>query len=271
MTTLFSAAAQTCLTLELGSGTDLLFSAVILVIPAVAIPVIARTARRHPSRLLQSQGRRRGGVQVTRAGWVVTTLSLIAMLVVLLAPTTGDLDCTGPAGYTTVFALIGVFVGALLIGGGWAFAIRATWVILATLAVLDLLILYINVLISFDGVESAGGLLLLAFALHGLCTSVAARWSFTAKDLGPVERAKAGEAGRTLGAVWVFLAAYSVFNLVRAGDGVFETAAGSAVLGALTLGALAVTMGSGYTKYAEAMNSRRRADVADEPPPEPAD
>jgi len=98
--------------------------------------------------------------------------------------------------------------------------------------------------------------LLLAFAIHGVCTTVAARWSFVTKDLGPIERAKAGEAGRTLSAVRAFLASYTALTLIRADEGIFATAAGSAVTGALSLGALAVTMGSGFTKYAEAVHAK---------------
>jgi hypothetical protein len=153
-----------------------------------------------------------------------------------------------------------------MVGFGWAYAIRASWVVLATLATLDVWILYVNVLIGLDEPSAITGLLLLAFVIHAVCVSVAARWSFTAMDLGPVERAKAGEAGRTLGAVWVFLAAYTGLTLFREESGVFDTAAGSAVIGALTLGALAVTMGSGFTKYAEAINSR----PAITPPANPA-
>ena len=140
-------------------------------------------------------------------------------------------------------------LGALLVGGGWAYAIRAGWVVLATIATLDVWIFFINLLIDLADPAAVQGLLLLAFAIHAVCILVAARWSFNAMDLGPIERAKAGEAGRTLAAVWVFLASYAGLAMIREVNGVFDTAAGSAVTGALTLGALAVTMGSGFTKY----------------------
>jgi hypothetical protein len=89
---------------------------------------------------------------------------------------------------------------------------------------------------------------------------------FTTKDLGPIERAKAGEAGRSLSAVWVFLASYAGLALLREENGVFSTPAGSAVTGALTVGALAVTMGSGFTKYIEAINAKPPAPAATTPP-----
>jgi len=64
--------------------------------------------------------------------------------------------------------------------------------------------------------------------------------------------------------VWVFLASYSALSILRTENTIFDSAAGSAVAGALTLGALAVTMGSGYTKYAEAIYAKPAA-----PPPPP--
>lgn len=249
------AAPQACLAFDFGTGIDILFSIVVFAIPVAAVPLIARTARRHPSAALVREGRRRGGVQVFRVGLVLSGLSVAAMVTAFFIPASAANTCEPVAGYLTLAGVIVLFVGALMVGSGWAFAIRAGWVVLATIAVLDLLILYINVLVWIYG-ENSGGLLLLAFAIHGICTLVAARWSFNAKDLGPIERAKAGEAGRTLGAVWVFLASYTALNVIRVENGIFDTAAGSAVTGALTLGALAVTMGSGFTKYSEAIHAK---------------
>ena len=250
------AAPQACLAFDFGTGIDILFSVVVFAIPVAALPLIARTARRHPSASLVREGRRRGGLQVFRFGLVLTGLSVAAMVIAFFIPSSSANGCEPVAGYLTLAGILVLFVGALMVGSGWAYAIRAGWVVLATIAVLDLLILYIQVLTWIYSVESTGGLLMLAFTIHGICTLVAARWSFNARDLGPVERAKAGEAGRTLGAVWVFLAAYTALNFIRVENGIFDTAAGSAVTGALTLGALAVTMGSGFTKYSEAINAK---------------
>ncbi len=186
---------------------------------------------------------------------------------------TGNLDpssCDASSGILAVVGVVLTLVGGLLIGGGWALATRSTWVVLATIAVLDAWIFYFNLIVGADDPEAVRGLLLLAFAIHGICTTVAARWSFVAKDLGPIERAKAGEAGRTLSAVWAFLAAYTALTLVRSDSGVFDTAAGSAVTGALSLGALAVTMGSGFTKYAEAINAKPAGTVTPVPEAAPA-
>jgi len=139
-------------------------------------------------------------------------------------------------------------------------------VVFATLATVDIWIFYISLLIELDDPEAVHGLLLLAFAIHATCIGLAARWSFAARDLGPIDRAKAGEAGRTLSAVWVFLSSYTALALFRDEDSILSTAAGSAVVGALTLGALAATMGSGFTKYAEAIHAKPAAPRSIEQP-----
>ncbi len=166
--------------------------------------------------------------------------------------------CDAPASLLAIVSIVLTVLGALLAGGGWAYSVRASWVVLGTLAAVDVWIVYLTVMIGLGERESFKGLVVLAFSIHCCCTGVAARWSFNARDLDPIGRAKAGEAGRTLGAVWVFLAAYSLLAWLRDDNDVFNSAAGSAVLGALTVGALAVTMGSGFTKYSEAIHGPHR-------------
>jgi hypothetical protein len=260
-------AATGCFVIQFGSVLDFVFGVGLLVIPAVSIPVIARIARRSPSRLLRQEGRRRTGVRIYRIGLPVAALGVAGIVASIAAGNLDPSSCDASSGIVAVVGVVLTLVGGLLIGGGWALATRSTWVVLATIAVLDAWIFYFNLIVGADDPEAVRGLLLLAFAIHGICTTVAARWSFVAKDLGPIERAKAGEAGRTLSAVWAFLAAYTALTLVRSDSGVFDTAAGSAVTGALSLGALAVTMGSGFTKYAEAINAKPAGTVAPVPGP----
>ena len=245
----------TCVTLRFSTVADLISAATLVAIPAVAIVVVARIARLHPSRALLSRGRRPAGVRVNRAGLAVAGLGLAGLIAAMIVGLRRPEECDQASGLTAVVAIGLILLGALLIGGGWAYAVRAPWVVPATLAALDVWIFAINVVVSLDSQEPVQGLLLLAFVIHAICISVAARWSLTARDLGPVERAMAGEAGRTLAAVWVFLASYSGLALFRGESGIFSTAAGSAVTGALSLGALAVTMGSGFTKYSEAIHA----------------
>jgi hypothetical protein len=251
-----------CITLvfDLASLLDLVLFIGAIGVPAVAIPYIARVARRNPSAELRMAGRRPAGVIIFRWGLGVTFLGIVGFTGWLIAGMSSPALCANELTGVTlpVITLVLIFVGALIIGGGWALAIRAVWVVLATLALLDWWIFLIN-LIGLDAGEEGNGLLLLAFAIHALCSCVAARWMFNARDLGPVERSKAGEAGRSLSAVWVFLASYAALAMVRSESGIFQSAAGSAVTGALTVGALAVTMGSGFTKYAEAINAKKPA------------
>jgi hypothetical protein len=186
----------------------------------------------------------------------ITVLGLLGLVTALIVGSFDPSQCERAGGVVIVVGGLMALVGALLVGGGWAFASRAGWVVLATIAVLDGWIFYILVLV--DSTERVQGVLLLAFAIHTACISVASRWSFTARDLGPIEQAKAGEAGRALAAVWVFLAAYSGLTLFRDENGISDVVASSAVTGALSLGALAVTMGSGFTKYSEAIHATPR-------------
>jgi len=194
---------------------------------------------------------------------------VLGVLTVVAAIVIGSLSpelCDRASGAVAVSGVVVAVIGALLAGGGSSYARRAGWMVLATVAALDIWIFYTNLLAIFTEEEGVEGLLLLAFAIHAACMAVAARWSFTAKDLGPIEHAKAGEAGRALAAVWVFLASYSLLSILRSDNAIFDSAAGSAVAGALTLGALAVTMGSGSTKYAEAIYAKPSA-----PPPPTVD
>jgi len=267
-----------CIYVVLDFGTVLNFVLILvaILIPAVAVPVVARVARRNPSAPLLSAGRRPAGDRLLRWGLVASSvgvLGFISCLVLSAWPAAcGDGTVIGAALLVSVLL---TFVGFLMIGGGWAYSIRAGWVTLATLVILDSWIFLVNLAVGVAFPETINLLLLLAFAIHGLCSGVAARWMFNAQDLGPVERAKAG---RSLSAVWVFLASYAALALFRDENGVFSSPAGSAVTGALTVGALAVTMGSGFTKYTEAMNAKPAArqtavqqTVAPQPvtPPEP--
>ena len=252
-----------CVSVEFGAFTDVLLFAGLIGIPAIAIPLIAGIARRHPSRELTLSGRRTWGVRLRRWGLVLVTAAILGFAVAVWIGLNETGSCEeSPSGIVGFLSVLAGIVGVLVVGGGWAVAIRATWVVFATLATVDIWIFYFSLLIGLDDPNAVAGLLLLAFAIHGVCIATAARWSFAARDLGPIERAKAGEAGRTLSAVWVFLASYSALAVFRNEDGIFSTAAGSAVVGALTLGALAATMGSGFTKYAEAVHAKPRTPPA---------
>lgn len=243
----------TCVTVEIVSVAELLQLAGAIAIPVLAVVFIARIARRHPAKEMVREGRRIGGVRLYRWGIGVMATGVLAVVTAIVMGSLSPELCDRASGSLAVSGIVVAVIGALLAGGGSSYARRAGWMVLATVAALDIWIFYLNLLAIFTEEEGVEGLLLLAFAIHAACMAVAARWAFTAKDLGPIERAKAGEAGRALAAVWVFLASYTLLSILRTENPIFDSAAGSAVAGALTLGALAVTMGSGYTKFAEAI------------------
>ncbi len=252
-----AAAAPGCVTVEIDGLLELLLALGAIAVPALAVPLLMRTARRHPSRSFLRDGRRPGGVAACRWGMGAAALGLAGMVTALVIGTVDPQPCDSPASALAVTSVVLAVLGALMAGGGWAFSLRANWVVLGTLAAVDVWIVFLTVVVGLEIQQSISLLAVLAFTIHACCTGVAARWSFTAMDLGPIGRAKAGEAGRTLGAVWVFLATYSLAAWLRDDNDVFQSGAGSAVVGALTVGALAVTMGSGYTKYSEAIHGDR--------------
>ncbi len=254
MPLVMAVSAPGCVTVVVGGVADLALVFGAVAIPAVSIPLIMRSARRHPSAAFARDGRRPRGLVLSRWGVAAALLGIAGIVTAFVLGAVDPQPCDRPASTVAVVSIVLTILGALGVGGGWAYSLRANWVVLATLATVDVWIVYVALLLGIGNPESLQALVVLAFAIHACCTGVAGRWSFNAVDLDPIGRAKAGEAGRTLGAVWVFLATYSVLAWFRGDNDVFSSGAGSAVVGALTVGALAVTMGSGYTKYAEAIH-----------------
>lgn len=237
--------------------------ALFLAIPVVAIVLITRIARRNPSRFRRQLGHRRLGDRLFRVGVVVAGLGVLAAVTGIVVDLVNPGVSDDAAEIAAVLGILVALIGGVITGIGGAIAVRAGWVGLATMAAADVWIFYGMVIVSIEEPDAVQGLLLLAFAIHSICSLVAARWSFRARHLGAIERAKAGEAGRTVGAVWVFLVAYSTLTMLREESGIFDSTAGSAVTAALTLGALAATMGSGFTKYTEAMNAPLPAELVE--------
>lgn len=239
------------LTLQVDSVVGWVFLVGLIVIPVVSLVVIRRIARRHPTRRTREEGLHRGGVRIVR-GATVAVIAGAALFgaVVILVPVVDGATIAAVALVASVFLLL---FGGLLLGAGWALAHRATWVTFATVVLTDVWLCYVNVLLIIIGDDEVNFLLTVSFAIHAGCSVAGALYAFRARDLNQVARAKAGEAGRTLTAVWVLLVGYSLASVLVQQSAIFDTAAGSAVTAALSIGALAVTLGSGYTKYAEAV------------------
>ena len=203
---------SSCLLLEARGFVDWLIFALLLAIPVVAIVLITRIARRNPSRFLRQLGHRRLGDRLFRVGVVVAGLGVLAAVTGIVVDLVNPGGCEDAAGIAAVLGILFALIGGVITGIGGAIAVRAGWVGLATMAAADVWIFYVMVIVSIEEPDAVQGLLLLAFAIHSICSLVAARWSFRARHLGAIERAKAGEAGRTVGAVWVFLVAYSTLT-----------------------------------------------------------
>ena len=165
-------------------------------------------------------------------------------------------DCPNGFGMLAPLGLLVTLCGAMLAGVALAVNEQAGWIVLATFFSLDLWIVFGMLMMHLKSMPAAPDpMLLLAFLMHAVCMYLTMVWGFHARNLDTLEQVRAGEAGRSIGAVWVFLAAYIVVGFFRREEGPFDSAAGGAVLSALTLSALALTMGSGYTKCREVMDA----------------
>lgn len=241
-----------------------------LVIPMAAVWIIFVISKKYPTgatswtslRVSTLLGRR----SVTGLGLLILVLGLAAFGASIVATVDGGEQCGQVIGALGAAGLLGTLCGAMLAGVAWAVTKQAGWVVLASFFALDLWIIFGMVMMHLKGMPKApDAMLLLAFIMHAVCMYLTTVWAFHARKLSPMAQVRVGEAGRSIGAVWVFLAAYIVVGFFHNEAGPFDSAAGGAVLSALTLSALALTMGSGYTKYREVM-AEHAADPRSAPP-----
>lgn len=239
-----------------------------LLIPAVAVMAIYMVSRRYPTHTPRWVSHRITALVSHSAASPLALLTVAAGTLIYgasifvnasgAAYCRGGLDVLGPLG------MLVTLVGAMSAGVVEAVTRQAGWVVLATFFALDVWIVFGMVMMHLEGNPKAPDpMLLLAFLMHAVCMYLTMVWAFHARDLSTMAQIRAGEAGRSIGAVWIFLAAYIVVGFFQHEQGPFETAAGGAVLSALTLSALALTMGSGYTKYREVMAEEQAHDSAE--------
>jgi hypothetical protein len=89
------------------------------------------------------------------------------------------------------------------------------------------------------------------FGTHGVCVAVASWWSWRARGREAPERAKASEAGRLLVGG---LAAVVLLQVAASSQSATNPVLTNSNLGTVLIAtALAVALGTGYTKYVEAM------------------
>lgn len=232
-----------------------------LLIPAVAIWLIAAISRRHPTTTPRWSRHGAGRLLDKRSVMVLAAFihaaGLLAYGASVVLGSRGGPGCGRDLGALGALGLLLTLSGAMLLAVCWAVAKQAGWVVLASLFALDVWMVVGMVMMHLRGVPDAPDpMLLLAFVMHAVCMCLTTVWAFRARDLDTLDQIRAAEAGRSIGAVWVFLAAYIVVSFFHDEAGPFDSVAGGAVLSALTLSALALTMGSGYTKYLEIMARR---------------
>jgi len=229
-----------------------------LVLAVVAIRRVIAVGRRRSQWIHPNWRRRIRGAVAATTGKV---LLLLVLAVLLLLTAAGVCEEPGWFALPGSFALLG---GLLLVVFGSAVVTEAGWVGFALVVVVDLLTAALlagwAVLDPDDNRTAVIGAV--AFAIHAGCTAAACRWSFVVSGIPgvqPDDRAKAGETGRALCALWVLLLIASLvvlFDQELVGSAL--TILTSPVVVALTLGALAVTIGGGHTKYVEGREAALR-------------
>lgn len=240
------------------SSADVTQSVGQLLILLAAVVIVFVVSQRHPAATSRWSSHRVYKVlgRPVVMGWalLVLVIGLAAFETSLLMPRGIGETCTHEIQVVAAVGLLATLSGALLSGVVWAVITQAGWVVLATFFALDVWIVFGMLMMNFkDAPEAPDAMLLLAFTVHAICMYLTTVWAFRARNLSAMAQIRAGEAGRSIGAVWIFLAAYIVVSFFHNETGPFDSANGGAVLSALTLSALALTMGSGYTRYREVM------------------
>ena len=230
------------------------------VVPFAAVWIISVTARRNPTDTARWTGRRMtaifGRTPTLRGAAALLVSGLMTFAISIFVPPVQGEGCTTGFGTLGAVGMLLTLCGAILTGVAFAYIVQAGWVVLATFFALDVWIVFGMVMMTAEGIPTAPDpILMLAFLVHCVCMYLTANWAFHARNLSTLAQVRADEAGRTIGAVWIFLAAYVMVGLFHDQAGPFDSTAGGAVLSALTLSALALTMGGGYTKYREVMEA----------------
>ncbi|GAA2015181.1 hypothetical protein JL107_08975 [Nakamurella flavida] len=232
----------------------LLFVVFVLVVPAAILLAADRWAKhRRPiwSRVVQ-------GVALRLTAGVVLTASLLFGWVAL---DLFDGSCRGALPTSMGWVGFGLFVGVLLAAVGTARRDQAGWVGFALVVNGDLGAAAYLAWKSLQDNEftPTERLFLMAFAVHAVCVLVAARWAYAVGEhpgSDAVGRAKAGEAGRALAALWTLMGIAVVASAVLESDADIGTddlftQLKTPIVVALTWGGLLATTASGFTKYVE--------------------
>jgi len=231
---------------------------VAIVLAIVAIRRVVRLGQRRSMWMYPNWHRRIQGALASTVGRI---LLIVALLAVLALAASGACDAPEWFGVSVGCAVFGGLVLTVL---GSAVATEAGWVGFALVVIVDLFsaALLVGFALLVPQEAQPAVIAAVAFGIHATCTTFACRWSFvvaTTPGARADDRAKAGETGRSLCALWVLLLIGCLVVILD--EGLADRAVAfltSPIFVALTLGALAVTMGGGHTKYVEGREAARR-------------
>lgn len=153
------------------------------------------------------------------------------------------------------FIGVSIFISGVAVAA-CAYSTGAPYVFYSFVAAADFIIALVSLL-----PPSPNWFLANAFFIHGSIVIVGITWVVRvsrSSNASAVDRAKAGEAVRGACTVWVLIVAAAAIGLLFRHGELLDSLFGKylpATSAALTISALAVTMGSGRTKYAEAVAS----------------
>lgn len=126
----------------------------------------------------------------------------------------------------------------------------ATWLPAAITAILDAS--FVGVFLVEPITHRSASIAILS--THSACSAIAAWYSWRARGLPRIHRAKASEAARLMAASWLVVLVLSVGSSGETGNGRLLT--NGSLSSIFVVSAAVLVIGTGYTKYAEAMEAR---------------
>jgi hypothetical protein len=220
------------------AGSGIALFGVILLLVAVIV-VLARSYPRNLRRL------------VARVGFLLASVVAPVGLVVSFAiPMLAHRDPCGQVPRHAASWGAGVLIATVVLEiAGLALLTATEWVPMLFIVVIDIY----EVGIAFVGLAGQQArVVTVLYGTHAACTAVASWWSWRARGRGPSARAKASEAGRLLSGGQ---AALVLLEVASSGQVKSNPVLTNSNLGTLLIGtARAVALGTGFTKYVEAMD-----------------
>lgn len=180
------------------------------------------------------------------------TLQILGVLLVLTGSVLAFFARTDGCGHVdgTVGALSGWFAfgGLPLIMPGSTIRASTEWIAFSAITVADS---WLFLLLCMGSVYHRAALLVM-LGTHGLCTGVASWWSRRTRSGERTTKAKASEAGRVLAGGWLALVLLGIASTTDHDPGLTPD---TTFVTVLVITAIGVVMGTGYTRYVEAVET----------------